>query len=360
MALSTPIRPRVLIVEDSPSVASLLRHALLAEGCDVDVADDGRNALARIAETPPDLVVLLDLDIPHVPGDQLCRRLKSDPATNLIPVIMVTGHDDSDSKLSAWEYGADDFLTKPLRITEVTTRCRSLLRIKQLIEERDSAEEVVFALARTVEAKSLFTHGHSERVMRYALSLADAVGVSPHEREVLRKGALLHDIGKIRVPDAILDKPGKLTTAEFEVIKDHPAQGAHIVEPLRSLRETVSLIRWHHERLDGRGYPDGLRGEAIPWLVRILSVADVYDALSSERPYRQSVPHEHCLEMLRENALGGGLDPDLVAVLHDIITPLAGLPAAAEEAAIALDQTPLPQARLSLPAAARPWIHCLK
>jgi putative two-component system response regulator len=226
------------------------------------------------------------------------------------------------------------------------------LRIKQLIEERDSAEAVVFALARTVEAKSLFTHGHSERVMRYALDLADAVGIPRHEREVLRKGALLHDIGKISVPDAILDKPGKLTVAEFEVIKGHPAQGAHIIEPLHSLRETLPLIRWHHERLDGKGYPDGLRGDAIPRLVRILSVADVYDALSSERPYRQSMSHDHCLEVLRENALGGGLDPDLVAVFPDIVTP-PGKATVAQEASVGLSlhQTPLPFALASVSAA---------
>ncbi len=243
----------------------------------------------------------------------------------------------------------------------MTTRCRSLLRIKQLIEERDSAEAVVFALARTVEAKSLFTHGHSERVTHYALSLADAVGVSPHEREVLRKGALLHDIGKISVPDAILDKPGKLTTAEFEVIKGHPAQGTHIVEPLHSLRETLPLIRWHHERLDGKGYPDGLRGDDIPRLVRILSVADVYDALSSERPYRQSIPHEQCLEMLRENAVGGGLDADLVAVFLTIVAPLSSPVIVADEApSIPLHQTPLPKALASSTAAPHTMIRCIK
>jgi putative two-component system response regulator len=318
---TTPTRPHVLVVDDNPSITSLLFHALDAEGCDVEVAGDGLEALDQIARERPDLI-LLDLDIPHIPGDQLCRRLKNDPATHLIPIIIITGQSDIECKLAAWGYGADDFLIKPLHVMEVIARCRSLLRIKQLIEERDSAEAVVFALARTVEAKSLFTHGHSERVMRYALSLADAVGVTSHEREVLRKGALLHDIGKISVPDAILDKPGKLTVAEFEVIKTHPAQGAHIVEPLHSLRETLPLIRSHHERLDGQGYPDGLRGEDIPRLVRILSVADVYDALSSERPYRQSIPHATCLEMLRENALGGGLDPDLVANFHLIVRPL--------------------------------------
>lgn len=317
MAMSTPSCPRVLVVDDNPSVASLLRHALLAEGCVVEVAGDGCEALARIAEAPPDLI-LLDLDLPFIPGDELCRRLKSDPSTNLIPIVMVTGHGDFENKLNAWEYGADDFLTKPLRMLEVTTRCRSLLRIKQLIEERDSAEAVVFALARAVEAKSRFTHGHSERVMHFALSLADAVGITRQEREVLRKGALLHDIGKISVPDAILDKPGPLTPEEFEVIKEHPTQGEHIVQPLHSLRETLPIIRWHHERMDGHGYPDSLSGDKIPRLVRILSVADVYDALSSNRPYRQSIPHQACLDTLRNCAREGGLDTDLVEVFHSL------------------------------------------
>ncbi|HWG41853.1 MAG TPA: HD domain-containing phosphohydrolase [Gemmataceae bacterium] len=330
MSTFTPTGQRVLIVDDNPSVASLLSHALRAEGCLVDVADDGPEALASIATHPPDLIVL-DLELPSLPGDVICRRLKNDPATNLIPIVMVTGQADFECKLDAWEYGADDFLTKPLRVAEVTSRCRSLLRIKRLVEERDSAESVVFALARTVEAKSPYTHGHSERVMRYALELADAQGVTAHDREVLRKGALLHDIGKISVPDAILDKPGKLTAAEFEIVKGHAAQGAHIVEPLHALRETLPLIRSHHERLDGKGYPDGLHGEQITPLIRILSVADVYDALSSERPYRQSIPHQRCLEMLRENAQSGGLDAELVTLFSAIVTPLptrvaAGVP----------------------------------
>jgi putative nucleotidyltransferase with HDIG domain len=211
-----------------------------------------------------------------------------------------------------------------------------------LIEERDSAEAVVFALARTVEAKSRFTHGHSERVMRYALGLADAAGVSRHEREVLRKGALLHDIGKISVPDAILDKPSALTLEELEIIKSHPTQGAHIVQPLHSLRETLPLIRWHHERPDGQGYPDGLCGDAIPRLVRILSVADIYDALSSDRPYRPSLPQEQCLEMLRQSALDGGLDTDLVAVFHTIAERLAvpDFPSASELSDPSLCMTP--------------------
>jgi putative two-component system response regulator len=316
----------VLIVDDNPQVAAVLRHALLSAGCEVTLAADGREALDRVQERLPDLI-LLDLQMPFLSGDQVCRRLKSDPRTRFIPIVMMTGQGDLENKLAAWEYGADEFLAKPLDVVEVTTRCRSLLRIKRLIEERDSAENVVFALARTVEAKSPYTHGHSERVTAYVLGLAAAVGVGNEQREVLRKGALLHDIGKISVPDAILDKPDKLTPAEYDIVKCHAAQGAHIVEPLRSLQEVVPLIRSHHERLDGRGYPDGLGGEQIPLLVRILSIGDVYDSLASDRPYRASIPHERCLEMLRENALGGGLDPELVATFCATVTPLPTSPA---------------------------------
>jgi putative two-component system response regulator len=306
------------VVDDNPSIAMLLQQVLQAEGYQVCVARDGLEALARVNEFGPELI-LLDLDLPYLQGDEVCRRLKKCPATHLIPVVMVTAQNDLQNKLDAWEYGADDFLTKPFHLLEVTARCRSLLRIKRLIEERDSAEAVVFALARAVEAKSPFTHGHSERVMHYSLRISDALGLTETEREIIRKGTLLHDIGKISVPDAILNKAGPLTTEEYDTIKEHPLQGAHIVEPLDSMRNVVPLIRSHHERLDGGGYPDGLSGDEIPLLVRIISVADVYDSLSSDRPYRPRLPSKHCLEILRQDALGGGLDPELVDLFVSLL-----------------------------------------
>jgi putative two-component system response regulator len=319
-AASTANGARILVVEDNPAIARLLRQALTAEGYSVTAVGDGREALGRVAAEPPDLI-LLDVGLPQISGDEVCRRLKGNPATNLIPVVMVTAQGEAQSKLEAWEYGADEFLTKPFRLPEVTARCRSLLRIKRLVEERDSAEAVVYALARAVEAKSPYTHGHSERVMQYAQTLAGALHLPEHDREVLRKGALLHDIGKVGVPDEILNKPGKLTPAEYDVVKEHAALGAHIVEPLHSVRDAVPLIRWHHERLDGTGYPDGIAGDAIPLLVRILSVADVYDSLSSDRPYRSPIPHALCLDLLRDNARSGGLDPVLVELFGDVVSP---------------------------------------
>jgi putative two-component system response regulator len=311
---------RILVVDDNRTNALLLERVLVGDNHIVDIANDGQEALERVDHNCPDLI-LLDLDMPRVDGYEVCRRVKSNPRTRFVPIVIVTAQNAFDAKLRAWELGADDFITKPFQCLEVVARCRSLLRIKDLIDERDSAEAVVLGFARVVEAKSPYTHGHSERVAAYALTLAAEVNLPEDEWETLRKGALLHDIGKVSVPDAILDKPASLTPAEFDIMKQHTVQGARIAEPLRSVRDAVPLIRWHHERLDGRGYPDGLMGGAIPLLVRILSVADVYDSLSSARPYRGAIPHPQCLEILERDAGGGGLDPELVTAFCRVITP---------------------------------------
>jgi putative two-component system response regulator len=314
-----PDVPRVLIVDDDPSVSFLLRHVLVVEGFQVDTAEDGPEALRKIQLSPPD-VVLLDVGLPGMGGDQVCRQIKAGPATRLIPVVMITGGGAPD-KAAAWDYGADEFLAKPFKMREVSARCRSLVRLKRLIEERDSAEAVLFSLARTVEAKSPYTHGHSERVSRLSQRLGRHVGLSQAELEVLRKGALLHDIGKLAIPDAILNKPGKLTTAEYELVKDHPMQGVRIIEPLQSLRDTLPLIRWHHERMDGTGYPDGKLGEELPLSVRVLSVCDVFDSLSSDRPYRAPIAVSACFDILREMAGNAELDGELVEEFCGLMAP---------------------------------------
>jgi putative two-component system response regulator len=252
--------------------------------------------------------------MPRLNGFEVCRELKQQPATRLVPILMITGRSAYEARLQAWEKGADDFLSKPFQRVEVIARCRSLLRVKRLVDALDSAETVVFAFARAVEAKSVYTHGHSDRVKAYAHILAERLGIGEHERAVLHRGALLHDLGKMSIPDVVLDKPGPLSAEEYDLVKQHPLQGVRILESLRSVREALPLVRWHHERLDGRGYPDGLMGGSIPLLVRILSVADVYDALSSARPYRPALPHAQCLDVLRSDADGGGLDPELVRV----------------------------------------------
>lgn len=312
---------RILVVDDNRTNSLLLERVLAGEGHIVSTACDGQEALESIATSAPDLI-FLDLDMPRIDGYEVCRRVKNEPATRLVPIVIVTAQNAFDAKLRAWDLGADDFITKPFQTLEVVARCRSLLRIKRLVEERDSAEAVVFAFARVVEAKSAYTHGHSERVAAYALRLAAAIGLPDDEWDTLRKGALLHDVGKVSVPDAILDKPEALTPAEFEIMKQHTIQGVRIAEPLRSVRDAVPLIRWHHERMDGRGYPDGILGAAIPLLVRILSVADVFDSLASARPYRGAIPHLQCLEIMRRDAASGGLDSDLVEPFCHAILPV--------------------------------------
>ena len=324
MRLAEPTGRRILVVDDDPTVGAALEHILKHEGYQVARARDGRGALAAVADRPPDLI-LLDLNMPHMGGFEVCQRIKRDPATSLLPIVIVSGEAEFEARMQAWDVGADDFLTKPFQVVEVLARCRSLLRNKQLVDELDSAQSVLFAFARTLEAKSRYTQGHSERVTAFALALADRVGLSGAEKETLRRGSLLHDIGKISTPDSILDKPARLSADEYAVVKQHPAEGVRMVESLRSIKDVIPFIRWHHERMDGRGYPDGLFGGSIPLAVRVLSVADVYDALATERPYRPALAPGECHRILRADAAGGGLDPELVeAFCETQATPAVG------------------------------------
>ena len=307
-------RGRVLVVDDEPAVARFLSHVLSAEGHQVAAANSGPAALAAVADRPPDLVVL-DLGLPGLGGLEVCRRLKADPTTRLIPVLVLTGEADASGRVGAWEAGADEYLTKPVRPADLVARARSLLRLKAAHDELDSAHAALGAFARAVEAKCPYTLGHTERVTDLAVRLGARVGLSAAERETLRRGAMLHDIGKISVPDAILNKPARLTAEEFALIQRHPCEGVRIVEPLRSLRSALPLIRWHHEKLNGTGYPDGLTGDRIPKPVRVLAVADVFDALASDRPYRPALSPAECLVVLRKEAADGGLDPEVVEAL---------------------------------------------
>jgi putative two-component system response regulator len=311
-------RPDVLVVDDDATAATFLAACLEGEGCAVRTAADGPAALDLLAAAAPDLV-LLDLDLPGLGGLELCRRLKADPATRLLPVVVLTGRDAEGARRQAWELGADEYLTKPFRPAELLARCRALLRVKRLVDELDSAQAVVVAFARAIEAKCPHTLGHTERVAAHVLALAERLGLPAADREALLCGAMLHDVGKLSVPDAVLNKPGPLSREEYDLVKLHPAHGCRIAEPLRSLRPALPLIRWHHERPDGKGYPDGLVGAAIPLPVRVLSVADVFDALASARPYRPALPRDECLGILREGAAGGGLDPEVVRCFAELL-----------------------------------------
>lgn len=318
MGPGVTVRGRILVVDDDPDLAEFTRRLLVADGHEVIVATSGKDALAEVRTHPPDLV-MLDLSMPGMDGLEVCQRLKADSATRLLPVLILTGRDPFDARTGAWNVGADEFLSKPVRSGELIARCRSLLRLKAALDDLDSAQATVFAFSRAVEAKCPYTLGHTERVTGYAVQLAEHAGIPEGDREILRRGAALHDIGKISTPDVILNKPSKLTNEEFAVVKQHPMQGVRIVEPLKSLRGALPLIRWHHERLDGRGYPDGLTAEKIPLAARVLSVTDVYDALTSARPYRRAMSANESLQIMREDAANGGLDAELVRCMSDLV-----------------------------------------
>jgi putative two-component system response regulator len=280
--LSSAHRARILIVDDDPRMRELLADMVESLGHQPVCVPDGIAALAAVTSQPPDLV-LSDVSMPGLNGFELCRRLKADPRTRLIPVVLITGIGD-EFKLQGIEAGADDFLAKPFSPGELRVRIRALLRMKAFIDELEYAEAVLCALGKSIEARDPSTDGHCERLADSGVALGRKLGLGEEELRALRLGGYLHDLGKLVFPDAILLKPGPLTAAEREVVRKHPIVGEEICQPLRSLRSVLPIIRHHHERWNGSGYPDGLRGEAIPLTARILQVADVFDALTSDRP----------------------------------------------------------------------------
>ncbi len=310
---------RILVVEDDPQAVGLLEPILISKGYSVTVARDGMEGLEKIKTHTPDLV-LLDIDMPRMDGIEVCRSVKNDPATRLIPVVMLTGFGDLENKIEALQAGADEFLNKPYNSLELFTRLNSLLRMRYLNAQLDNAEDVLFSLARAIEAKDSYTQGHVERVSNLAVELGAFMGLSEEEQDSLRKGGILHDIGKIGVPDSVLNKAGPLTTEERMVIKMHPEQGAKICQKLKSIRGAIPIIRHHHERMDGTGYPDHLAGDEIPLLARILTVVDIYDALTTTRSYRKSLPHEVAMELLWEETRKGWWDKDIVSEFSKMVS----------------------------------------
>jgi len=314
----TTERSKILIVDDEPENVKLIGEILNLDSYEIIEAFDGEEALRKFKEHSPDLVIL-DIIMPGLDGYEVCRRLKGDPGTRLTPVVMITALRGLNDKVRGIEAGADDFLNKPFNVIELRARVKSLLKVKHLTDELDNAENVLFALANAIEAKDRYTEGHTSRVSRYALAVAEELGLSEREKEALRKGGVLHDIGKIGIEDAVLNKPSALTEREFMEVKKHPVLGERICRPLRSVRDALPVIRWHHERLDGSGYPDGLKGDQIPLVARIMAIVDVYDALATRRPYKPAFPKEVCFEVLMEDCKKGWWDCCLVKTFIGIM-----------------------------------------
>jgi putative two-component system response regulator len=301
----------VLVIDDHPDIMVLMRELLATRGYDVVAVADAAQAEDEIRRQLPDLI-LSDVIMPGKSGYELCRELKNDPATRLIPFVLITGLSDREDRLRGIEAGADDFLNKPIFAEELFARVKSLLKLKEFTDELETAESVLCTLGRSVESRDPYTEGHCERLAKNASNLGRYLGLEEESIVALRRGGYLHDLGKIAVPDEILKKGTDLTPEEWVIMKRHPITGENICHPLKSLRLVLPIIRNHHEHSDGSGYPDGLRRGEIPLLPRILQVVDVYDALRTARPYKVALSHEQAAMTMRQEARAGLWDEELV------------------------------------------------
>ena len=303
--------PRVLVVDDNPSTMSLMRDLLSSRGYDVVALPDAAQAEAEIMHRVPD-VILSDVIMPGKSGYELCREVKENPATRLVPFILITGLSEREDRVRGIEAGADDFLSKPIFPEELFARVKSLIKLKEFTDELETAETVLCTLGLSVESRDPYTEGHCERLADNASSLGRHLLLDDDEIVALRRGGYLHDLGKIAVPDEILKKGADLTPEEWVIMKQHPVTGENICRPLKSLRLVLPIIRNHHEHFNGSGYPDGLMGRDIPLLARILQVADVYDALRTARPYKPAHNHDDSAIIMRSEAQAGLWDEELV------------------------------------------------
>jgi putative two-component system response regulator len=318
---AAPYRPLVLVVDDDPTNVELLLDYLEQEGYRGKGVFSGAEATEAVQNAPPDLI-LLDAMMPVMDGFEVCSRLKADPDARLIPIVIVTALFSLEDRVRGIEAGADDFLTKPVNRLELVTRARSLVRVRRYLQELETADRVIMALSKAIEARDGHTERHTERVTARAVALGARIGLPEDSLRVLHEGGMLHDVGKIGVPEAVLGKPGRLNEEEFALMKSHPQIGVEICRPLRSsvVAHALPIIRHHHERIDGNGYPDGLEGERIPLLARIVAISDAYDAMTSDRPYRAGMPQHKAEQTLLEGAgtqWDAGLVREFLAMIRD-------------------------------------------
>ena len=309
----------VLVADDLEAYRCLLNDLLEGQGYQVVCAADGEEAMQVLQSQSVDLA-LLDEMMPRRTGFAVCKAIKSDPQTCLIPVVLVTGLDNTEDRIQGIECGADDFLGKPINKQELLARVRSLLRIKHFTDELENAETVLASLALSIEAKDPYTEGHCQRLAEYSVALAERLRLPAELREALRIGGIVHDIGKVAVPEQILLKAGPLTPDERRILERHPVVGERICAPLKSLRLVLPIIRHHHEKADGSGYPDGLKRDEIPLTARILQTVDIYDALTTDRPYRHALPPQEAFRLMREEVRRGWWEGALVDELEAMLS----------------------------------------
>jgi putative two-component system response regulator len=317
--------PLVLVIDDDEAQRQMLSRMLHREGYRALAFGDGETGLRAISEHQPQLV-LLDLSLPRLDGFGVCRRLRADAAMATLPVIVLTGHASIDDMVTALDAGADDFLAKPFQHAELLARMRSAFRLRHAMTSLERATQIVGALANAVEAKDERLVHHCRWLAHHSARVAAHVGLRGDELEAVAYGALLHDVGKIGVPEHLLRKEGPLTEGEWKLMRRHPEIGERICQPLAASRAFAPIIRHHHERFDGTGYPDGLRADAIPLGARIVTISDAYEAIVHGRPYQPARTHTSAadeLVRLREKQF----DPELVPIfLEELDRDGRGLP----------------------------------
>jgi putative two-component system response regulator len=321
----------VLIVDDEYIGRETLQSVLEGEGYELEMAENGFQAIEKAKKLLPD-VILLDVMMPGMTGFEVCQRIRSDPQIAEIPIIILTALDDRESLLNALKAGADDFISKPFDRYELRARLLGITRLnryQKLLQERaklreahaqllNAYEATIEGLSHALDLRDRETEGHSRRVSELTVRLAQTLNLSEEEIMHLRRGALLHDVGKIGIPDSILHKPEPLAEEEWLIMRKHPQFAYDMLDPIEYLRPALDIPYSHHERWDGTGYPRGLKGEEIPMVARLFAIADVWDALTSDRPYRAAWTEEEALAYIREQS-GKHFDPKVVELFFSVI-----------------------------------------
>ena len=311
-------RPKIMVVDDHLASRVTAAALLSLEGYEVIEIENGVEALEVVHTYKPDMI-LLDVMMPQMSGFEVCRQLKQNEETRLIPLVFITALHDRKSRIAGIEAGADDFITKPFDRLELSARVKSLIHQKRLNEDLDHAEQVLFSIAKAVESRDPVTGDHCERLCNLGQKFGEFLQLPRQTIRDLMWGGYLHDIGKIGIPDAILLKPDRFTSEERAIMCQHVIIGENICRPLRTMQGVLPLIRHHHERWDGSGYPDGLVGDEIPLIAQVFQILDIYDALRSERPYKSSWSLAETKKIMNEETDKGWRNPDLVRQFWEFI-----------------------------------------
>lgn len=308
----------ILVAHQDPAIGRELRETLTSDGHSVHVVGDRSAALYQARTGHPD-VVLLSVDVAGRDDLALCRQLRFDSQTRFVPIILVSDHADRESRIRGLEAGADDFLSAPVDRAELTARVRSLTRLKRSTDEMDSATAIITTLAVMIETRDGYSEGHCHRMANYATALGRALGLDDADLQALHRGGFLHDIGMLAIPDSVLRIQGPLTPEQYELVRSHTIIGDELCSNLRSLQSIRPIVRSHHERLDGSGYPDGLRGDQVPLLAQIIGIVDAFDGITSRRAYHQEQPAAEALTQLRRHVSLGWRRDDLVSAFADLV-----------------------------------------